>query len=81
MYRRNVNKGFIRGIYKGSIYITWGTSKNHIGLRLKVCGSILKSFYSKIRNLNGDFNGILFIDKQANRKVKLDAKAVSMSLC
>ncbi len=61
--------------------MTQGTKKNHIRSRLQVCNSILEGFYSKVKDLNNDFNGILFIDKQANRKVKLDAKAVSMSLC
>ena len=63
IYQRNVSKGFVGGICEKSIYIIWGTSKNHIGLRFKICGSILGNLYNKTKNPNGDFNSILFIDK------------------
>jgi len=63
VYKRNISKGLIRGIYKGSICITQGTSEDYIRLRPKVYNNILGSLYSKIRDLNGNFNGILPIDK------------------
>jgi len=63
IYRRDVNKGFVKGICKGSVCITWGTSENYIGLRPKVRGSILGSLYGKAKKLNGDFNGILPTDR------------------
>ena len=81
MYRRNVSRGFIRSIYKGSVCMTWGISKDHIGLRSKVCGSILGGLYNKTRNPNGNFNSVLFINRWTNKKVKLDAKAVPILLC
>jgi len=63
IYQRNVSRRFVKGIYKGSVCITWGTSENHIGLRSKVCGSILESLYSKTKDLNSDFNNILPINR------------------
>jgi len=63
MYRRNVNKGLVKGICEGSVYITQGTSKDYIGLRPKVYSSILGSLYNKAGNPNGDFNSISFINK------------------
>jgi len=59
IYRKNVSKGFVKGIYKGNICMTQGTNENYIRSRPKVCGSILGSLYNKTRNLNSDFNGIL----------------------
>ena len=61
--------------------MTWGTSKDHIGLRPKVRGSILGSLYSKTRNPNGDFNGILPINRQINKIIEPDIGAVFMALC
>ena len=61
--------------------MTQGTSKDYIGLRPKVCGSILGSFYGKAKDLNGDFNGILSINKQINRETEPDVKTVPMTLC
>jgi len=63
IYKGDISKGFVRGICKGNIYITWGTNENHIKLRPKVCGSILKNLYSKTKDPNSDFNGILPINK------------------
>src|SRR6266568_3185228 len=80
MYKRNVSRRSIRGICKGSICITWSTNKNHIGLRPKVCGSILGGLYGKTRDLNSDFNSILPINKWTNRKTELDVRAVSIIL-
>ena len=63
IYKRNVNRGLIKGIYKGSIYIIQSTNKNHIGSGPKVHSSILKGLYSKTKNLNNDFNNILPINR------------------
>jgi len=63
IYGRDISKGPVGGICKGSVCITQGTSKDHIGLRPKVCGSILESLYSKTKDPNGDFNGILSINR------------------
>ena len=63
IYGRDINRGFIGGIYKGNICITWGINEDYIGLRPKVYGSILGNLYSKTRNLNGDFNSILPINE------------------
>ena len=63
IYKRDVSKGLIKGIYKGNICITQGTNKNHIGLRLKVYSSILGSLYSKTKDPNGNFNSILPINR------------------
>ena len=63
MYKRNVSKGLVRGICERNVYMTQGTSEDHIGLRSKVCGSILGSLYSKTKDLNNNFNSILFIDR------------------
>ena len=60
--------------------MTQGTNENHIGLRLKVCNSILKSLYSKTRNPNSDFNGILPINRQTNKETELDIKTVPIIL-
>ena len=81
IYKRNVSKGLIRGIYKGSIYMTQGISENHIGLRPKIYSSILGNLYSKIRNPNSDFNGILPTNGQTNKKIKLDIRTVPTTLC
>ena len=81
MYKRNISKGLIRGIYKGSIYITWGTSEDYIGLKPKVCGNILGDLYNKVGNPNGDFNSILPINRWANKETKPDVRAVLMTLC
>jgi len=59
----------------------WGINENHIRSRFKVCGSILGSLYSKAKNLNGDFNGILPIDRWINKKTELDIRTVFMILC
>ena len=81
MYKRDVNRRFVRGIYEESICMTWGTNEDYIGLKPKVCGSILGSLYSKIRNLNNNFNGISPTDRQINKKIKLDVGTVFMILC
>ena len=81
IYRRDVSRRFVRGIYKGSVCIIWSTSKNYIGLRPEVCSSILGSLYSKTGNLNGDFDGILFINRWINGMIELDVRIVFMSLC
>ena len=81
IYRRNVSRGFIRGIYKGSIYAIRGTSENYIRLRPKVRSNILGSLYSKAKNPNSNFNGILPIDRWINKKTKPDVRTVFMPLC
>ena len=81
IYKGNISKGFIKGIYKGSVYTTWGTSEGHIRLRPKVHGSILGGLYSKIRDPNSNFNGILSINRRANKKTELDIKTVFTTLC
>ena len=63
IHGRDISKGLIKGIYKGSICITWGANENHIRSRPKICGSILGSLYNKTRDLNSDFNSILPIDR------------------
>ena len=60
--------------------MTQGTSKNYIGLRPKVCNNILGDLYSKTKNPNSDFNNILSIDRQTNKKTELDARAIFMTL-
>ena len=81
IYRKNVSRGLIKDIYKGSIYITWGTRKDYIRSRPKVHGSILGSLYSKTKNPNGNFNNILPTNRQINKETKLDIKTVLISLC
>ena len=81
MYRRDVSRGFIGGICEGSVCMIWGTSEDYIGLRPKVCGSILGSLYGKAKDLNGDFNSILPTDRQINKETEPDVKIVSMTLC
>ena len=80
IYRRDISKGLIRGIYKGSVYIIWGTSKDYIGSRFKVRGSILGSLYSKTKNPNSDFNGISPTNRWTNKETKPDVRTVSMTL-
>ena len=80
IYRGNVSRRFIKGIYKRSIYITQGTNENHIGSRPKVYDNILRGLYSKAKDLNGNFNGILSINKWINRETKLDIRAVFITL-
>ncbi len=80
MYKRDVSRRFIRGIYKGSICTTQGTSKDYIRSRPKVCGNILGNLYGKARNPNGDFNSILPIDRQTNGETEPDVKIVPMAL-
>ena len=63
MYRRDVSRRFVGGIYKGNIYTTQGTSENYIKSRPKVRGSILGNLYSKARNPNSNFNGISPINR------------------
>ena len=63
MYRRDVSKGLIGGICEKNVCTTWGTNEDHIGLRPKVYNSILENLYSKTKDLNGDFNSILPINK------------------
>ena len=63
IYRKNVSKGFVKGICEGSVCMTQSTSENHIGSRPKVYSSILGSLYSKTKDLNSDFNNILPINK------------------
>ena len=81
MHRGNISKGFVKGIYKGSIYTIWGTSKDHIGLRPEVRSSILGSLYSKTKDPNGDFNGISPTNKWTNKETEPDVKTVFTSLC
>ena len=81
MYRRDVSRESIGSICEGSVCTTWGTSENHIRLRPKVCSSILGSLYSKTRNPNSDFNGILSINRWTNKETKPDIKTVFMTLC
>src|SRR6266702_8398568 len=81
MYRENVSKGLVGGIYKGSIYMTQGTSEDHIRSRPKVCSSILGSIYSETKNLNSDFNSILSINRRTNGETKLDIRIVFTTLC
>ena len=76
IYRRDVSKGFVKDVYEGSIYTTWGTNKDYIGLRPEVCNSILGNIHSKTRDLNGDFNSILFVNRQTNKETKLDIKII-----
>ena len=80
IYQRNVSRRFVKGIYKGSICIVWGINESYIRSRPKVYGNILGSFYSKTKNPNSDFNGILFIDKWINKKTEPDIKIIFMSL-
>jgi len=80
IYKKNVSRGFIRGICKGNVYITQSTSENHIRSRPKVCNSILGSLYGKAKNLNGDFNGISPINGQINKKTKLNIRTVFITL-
>ena len=61
--------------------MTQGTNEDYIGSRPKVRGSILRGLYSKTKNLNGDFNGILPINRQINREVELDVRTVPTILC
>ena len=61
--------------------MTWGTNENHIGSRPKVRDGILGNVYSEIRNLNGDFNSILPINRWTNRMVELDIGTVPTPLC
>jgi len=81
IYRGNISKGFIRSIYKGSIYMTWSTSKDHIGSRPKVYGSILGSLYSKTKDLNSNFNSILPTNRWTNKETEPDVKTVFTTLC
>ena len=60
--------------------MTWGTNEDYIGLRFKICSSILGGLYSKTRNLNSNLNGILPIDRQLDRKTELDIRIVSIIL-
>src|SRR6266571_1884197 len=80
IYRKDVSRRFVKGIYKGNVCITWGTNKDHIGSRPKVRGSILGSLYSKARNPNGDFNNILPTNRQINGTTKPDTRIVPMTL-
>ncbi len=80
IYKGNISRRFIRGIYKGSICTTWGTNENHIGLRFKVHSSILGSLYSKTKDLNGDFNGISPIDRRINKETEPDARTIPITL-
>ena len=80
MYRRNVSKGLIGGIYKRSVYIIWGTSKDYIKLRPKVRGNILGSLYGKTRNPNSNFNGISPINGQTNGETELNIRTVFITL-
>ena len=81
IYRGNVSKGLIGGIYKGSVCITRGANEDHIGSGPKVCNSILGNLYSKTKDLNSNFNSILPIDGWINRKIELDNKIILTSLC
>ena len=81
MYKRDISKGLVKDICKKSIYTTQGISKDYIGLKSKVYSSILGSLYSKVENLNSNFNGILPIDKQTNKETKLDVKIIFIALC
>ena len=58
IYQGNISRGFVKGIYKGSVCMIWGTNKDYIRLISKVYNSILGGLYSKTKNPNGDFNGI-----------------------
>ena len=42
----------------------------------KIYSSILGGIFSGIRGLRSNINSILSIDRQLNRKIKLDAKIV-----
>jgi len=58
VYKGNISRKSIKGIYKGSIYMTQSTNKDYIRSRPKVHGSILGGLYSKTRNPNSNFNSV-----------------------
>ena len=81
MYRKDVSKGPVGNICERNVCTTRGTSENYIGLRPKVRGSILGGLYSKTREPNSDFNGILFINRQTDGETELDIKIILITLC
>ena len=81
IYKRNVNKGFIKNLCQRNIYKIWSTSENYIGSRPKIYISILGVLHSKTKNINNNINSIPSIDKQINKMVEPDVKTVFISLC
>ena len=80
MYRGDVNRGLVRGLCKKNVCMTQGINEDYIGLKPKVYSSILKNLYSKTKNLNGNFNSILSINRQVNKETELDIKTVPITL-
>ncbi len=80
MYRGNISRGLIRGLYKGSICTIWGTNEDHIRLRPKVRSSILGSLYGKAKDLNNNLNGISPTNGRINKEVKPDIRIVPITL-
>ena len=81
MYRRDVSRGPVRSLYQGNVYKTQSTNENYIRLRPKVYISILRMLYGKIKNTNNNINSILSIDRQINKTIKPNVKAVFALLC
>src|SRR6266702_1571445 len=81
MHRGDIGKGFIRNVYQGDIYKTWGNNKNHIGSRPEIYVSILGSIYSKTKDISNDVNSILSTNRRTNRTIKSDNGAVFITLC
>ncbi len=81
MYGGDISRGFVGSICQRNICKTWGTSKDYIELRPKICVSILGSIYSKTRDMNSDVNGILSINRWTNRMAEPDIGVVFKALC
>ena len=50
-------------------------------MRPKVCINVLEMLYNKTKNINSNIDSILSIDRQINKMVKSDIRAVFALLC
>ena len=80
IYKGDVSRKSIKDLCQRSVYKTQGTNEDHIGLRPKVCISVLGILYSKTKNIDNDINSIPSINGQTNKTVKPDIGTVFTTL-
>ena len=80
LYKRDFSKRSSSDLYKRSVCKIWNTKQDYIRQRYKIYISILVSLYSKIKGQNSGINRILPVNRQLDREIKLNTKAVSKIL-
>ena len=80
LYKKNFSKRSSLNLYKKSVHKIQNTKQDYIGQRHEIYINILASLYSKIRGQDSGINRILPANKQLNKEIKLDTRAVFKTL-